>query len=49
METARPPAGWTEDEPDVNYLSLLVCGSDPQDGALVPGEAVGSMWGAPAH
>jgi hypothetical protein len=36
VETARPPAGLaTQDEPDVSHLPLLLCGSDPQDGALV--------------
>lgn len=36
VETTRHPAGLaSQEEPDVNYLPLLVCGLDPQDGALV--------------
>lgn len=47
METARPAAGLdSQDEPDANHhLSLLVWGSDPQDGALVQEGQLGSAWG----
>lgn len=46
VETARPAAGLdSQDEPDVNHLSLLVWGSDPQDGALVQEGLLGSTWG----
>lgn len=46
VETVRPAAGLNQGVPDVSPFSLaglLVCGSDPWDGALLESSWVGNL------